>query len=199
MDNRKLTALARQLAGQSLASIDQELRQRHLDVTECIAVKHAIDAAAVPLGRTVHATSHQEARPRNEMDRLLDRIGVDAKRQYTEAELTGLLQQTDLDAQSRIAVRLECRARGLTRDTSEADRLLRNLGIEGPVSLEAIEQQMDRVGWGVTAKNVVKSELQVRGWLKSPGNRSMRAAADPRPTRLVDRRGHPLTLKSQPE
>jgi hypothetical protein len=201
LNNRQLTHLARELVGRTSAEVHAELQRRHLDAQTRIAVLVQIDAAT-----TAHrirarglATDGAEYRPQNEMDRLLRRVGVDVRQQYTAAELTTLLQQSDLDAERRIAVRLECQARGLTRDASEADRLLKNLGIEGPVSLEAIERTMDERGWGVTYKNVVKSELQSRGWLKSRGNlRMMRASAETRGTRLVDQRGRPISLKSQP-
>jgi hypothetical protein len=51
---------------------------------------------------------------------------------------------------------------------------------------------MDRAGYGVTAKNVVKAECQQRGWLRTGGNRTLRASAV-----LKDRHGRPLTLRSR--
>jgi hypothetical protein len=71
------------------------------------------------------------------------------------------------DPEQRLAVKIECRARGLVLDRSEADRLLRQLGIDGPVSLEALEERMDRKGYMPSLKTVIKSELQSRGWLRS--------------------------------
>jgi hypothetical protein len=73
------------------------------------------------------------------------------------------------------------------------------LGISGPIDHETLEATMDQQGYGVTAKTVVTSEFQRRGWLKSPGNlRTMRASADRPGMRLVDQQGQAITLKSYP-
>jgi hypothetical protein len=198
MDNRKLVQLAAALQGKSAAEVDQELHRRHLDVVERIAVKHQLAATG---SRTVRA-GHAEARPRNAMDRLMERSNIDPAGAYTELELSRFLQRAGLGPEEAIAVKVECQAPGLLatppRGASAAERLLENLGIDGPVSLEFIERQMDQLGYGPTAKAVVKSALQAKHWLKSSGSsRTMKASAE-RGTRLVDRRGRPVTLKSRP-
>jgi hypothetical protein len=208
MNNRQLLAMSQALQGQSAADVDAVLREKHLDPQERLAVKVQIDAAAATQGRTVKAgvtLASDGARPLSEMDRLLRRAGLRQDQTYTEAEIEAAARGADLtEPQTRLALKIECASRGmigvgLDPQASEADRLLRNLGISGPVDLEAIEQKMDQLGWGVTAKTVVKSECQRRGWLKHPGNlRSMRASAA-RGTRLVDQRGRPISLKSIPD
>jgi hypothetical protein len=87
LNNRQLMQLARELTGRTAAEVNAELQRRHLDFQSRIAVKVQIDASAT--GRTVRAgvgpaTDASEYRPRNEMDRLLDRIQVDRTRTYTE-------------------------------------------------------------------------------------------------------------------
>jgi hypothetical protein len=166
-----------------------------------------LEAGAAP-GRRVQAGlatdraqyRHEEAdqRPRSEMQRLLDRVKVDGTCTYTEGELGALLDQAGItDTAQRLALKIECRSLGLMHDASGVERLLRSLGIDGPVDQFRLELEMDRAGYGVTAKNVVKAELQQRGWLKGGGSRSMRASAE-RGTPLLDGRGQPLTLKSRP-
>jgi hypothetical protein len=144
MDNRKLVQLAAALTGKSAAEVDQELQRRRLDVAERIAVKHQLATtgrhqvqAQVELATdgAVYAPP-QDQRPRGTMQRLLDRVGVDHQRQYTEPELGTLLDQAGIDdPQQRIAVRIECASLGLTRQPSMVDRVLQQLAIEGTLSL----------------------------------------------------------------
>lgn len=197
MDNRTLCQLASALLGKSATEVDTILRQKHLHSMERMSVKIQIDAMATH-GRSMHATGHQkgERRPRSMMDRLLDRVGVDDQRTYTDAELGTLLAQAGVDAETRIACKVEAQARGLLRDPSPVERLLQSLSIDGPVDQLALELEMDRAGYGVVAKNIVKAELQQRGWLQGGGS-SMRASAA-KGTRLVDGRGRSLTLRSRP-
>jgi hypothetical protein len=212
MDNRTLLALSRDLQHKSATEVDKILGQKYRDPQERLSVKIQIDAMAAT-GRSMRALgemAHDRAewspgapdpRPRSEMDRWLDRIQVDRQRTYTEAELGTLLDQAGVtEPEQRIAVRLECRAQGLTRDVSDADRLLRALNISGPVDLLALEQTMDQRGYMPSIKTVIKSACQQRGWLKGGGNRTLRAAAETHSTRLVDRHtGQARTLKSYPE
>ena len=210
MNNRKLVALSQELQGKSAADVDAILRQQHLDPQERLAVKVQLAAGAASDRRVQAGLAtdraqyrHEEAdqRPRSEMQRLLDRVGVDPESAYTEVELGKLLDQAGItDTVQRLSIKVEAQARGLLatapRDARAVERLLENLGVDGPVDQYALELDMDRAGYGVTAKNVVKAELQQRGWLKSSGSRSMRASAAIG-TRLVDARGHSITLKSR--
>jgi hypothetical protein len=83
------------------------------------------------------------------------------------------------------------------RRTSETDRMLVQLGIDGPMDLEALERLLDQRGVGsVTARTCVRAELQQKGWLRGSGSRTLRAAAA-KGTLLVDSRGEPVTLKSR--
>jgi hypothetical protein len=196
------------LQSKPLAEVDELLRRRHLDATERVAVKVQLQASAALQGGTVQAgfrlltdRPHQAARPATEMDRLLQRLDLAAGDIVTMPELEARMAAQGLDPQTRIAVKVEAAERGLLatvpRYPNEAARLLEHLGISGPVSLEVIERTMDQQGYGPTAKAVVKAELQQRGWLRAAGSRTMRAAATG--TRLVDRRGQPVTLRSLPE
>jgi hypothetical protein len=206
MNNRQLVALSRELQGKSAAEVDRELRRRRLDTVDRIAVKHAISAAAVAGGRTVRAAlatdgaeyqPHQEARPRNAMDRLMERSNIDPAGAYTELELGKLLERAGLTPEDAIAVKIECAARGITRRGSVADTMLQQLGIEGPMDLMALERLLDQRGVAsVAARTCVRAELQRRGWLKGGGSRSMRASAATG-TPLVDGQGHSITLKSR--
>jgi hypothetical protein len=204
MNNRQLLTLSRALQGQSAAEVDARLREHHLDPQERIAVKHAISAAAT--SRAMQATAANRSgpfAPATEMGRLWRRLGLVDGQTMTLAELEQRMTALGLDPQQRIAVKYEAGDRGLLatapHETNVAARYLEHLGIEGPVDLWAIEQRMDREGWSVTAKNVVKSELHMRGWLRGGGNvRTMQASAS-RPVRLVDGRGQPITLRSLPE
>jgi hypothetical protein len=209
MNNRKLLAITEALRGKSLHDVDAMLRQHHLDPQERLAVK--VQLAAGAAGHTVRAGfelatdrahyRHEEAdqRPRSEMQRLLDRVGVDDQRTYTEPELNELLAQAGItDSQQRLAIKVEAEGRGLTRPGSVADTMLEQLGIEGPLDLMALERLLDQRGVAsVAARTCVRAELQQRGWLKSSGSRSMQASAE-RGTPLLDARGQPLTLKSRP-
>jgi hypothetical protein len=152
MDNRKLMALADTLRSKTLAEVDQELSRRHLDASERLSVKIQLQAA--PQRHTVQAgfrlltdAPHQDQAPvRSEMDRLLHRLDLAAGDTVTMAELEQRMAAQNLTAEQRIACKLEAAARGLLATQTaerEADRLLRNLGIDGPVSLEAIERTMD--------------------------------------------------------
>jgi hypothetical protein len=142
------------LRGHSPQQVDAELRRRHLDPDTRLAVKLEMRAAADasrPRGLQLRALGElatdraAEPRPKSAMDRLLDRAQVDPTRTYTDAELTERLQQAGItDPEQRLCLRIECHARGLVRDPNEADRLLRNLGIDGPVHLEAVERVMDK-------------------------------------------------------
>jgi hypothetical protein len=207
MDNRKLVALSKALRHKTPQEVDEVLRRQHLDATERLAVKVQLAAAAAP-GRRVQAGlatdtaqyRHQEAdqRPRSEMQRLLDRVKVDDTCTYTEGELVALLDQAGIaDTAQRLAIKIECQARGITRRGSVADTMLEQLGIEGPLDLMALERLLDQRGVAsVAARTCVRAELQQRGWLKSSGSRSIRASAATG-TRLVDRQGHSITLKSR--
>jgi hypothetical protein len=208
MDNRKLCALAAELSKKSSTEVDTILGQTYRDPQERLSVKIQIDAMDAPR-RTVHARGlatdtaevrpHLDPRTMGEMDRVLRRAGVDARRQYSEADLNALLAQAGVDAETKIACKLEAEARGLLRDTSRVERLLQSLSIDGPpVDQVWLEREMDRTGYGVTAQHVVKAELQMRGWLKSSGRRTMKASAA-QGTRLVDARGRAITLRSRPE
>jgi hypothetical protein len=142
--------------------------------------------------RAEHRHQESEQRPRSEMQRLLDRVGVDDQRSYTEPELNELLAQAGItDPKQCLALKIECRSLGLMRDATGVERLLRSLAIDGPVDQVALEHSMDQRGYGVTAKNVVKAELLQRGWLRG-GGRSMQASAV-----LTGRDGTPLTLTSR--
>jgi hypothetical protein len=200
--------LSRALQHKSLAEVDEALRRQHLDASERLAVKLQLQASAAPQGRTVRAGGRlvtdapgQAARSATEMDRTLRRLGLAEGEPVTMAELEARMTAQDMDAASRISVKIEAAQRGLLatapRYATEAELLLEHLGISGPVRLDVIEEQMDRAGWGVTAKNVVKAELQARNWLRT-GSRSMRAAAD-RGVPLVNAQGQAVTLRSIPE
>jgi hypothetical protein len=205
MDNRTLVELAQALQGKAPQEVDDILRRQHLDVVERIAVKHQLAGMG---GRTVRARFElatdtasyappQARRSKTTLERLLDRLGVDTRRTYSEAELTARLREAGLDAEQRLAVKIEAEARGLLRHASVAARLLEHLGLDGPVDAMALECLLDRRGVGsVTLRTAIRAELQQRGWLRG-GTRTLRASAAPG-TRLVDSRGRTITLKSRP-
>jgi hypothetical protein len=199
MNNRQLVALSEALRGRSPAEIDQELHRRHLDIVDRIAIKHAISATAPGAGgRTVQAGG-DGGRPQNSMDRLLQRVGIDAENALTELELNKLLARASLTPEEAIAVKIECAARGITRHASVTDRLLEQLGIDGPLDLMALERLLDHRGVGsVAMRKAIAAELQQRGWLRGGGSVSLQASAATT-ARLVDTHGRPVTLRSWPE
>jgi len=210
MDNRKLLALSQQLQSKSAAEVDDALHRLRLDATERVAIKVQLQASAP--GRTVRAgyglatdtavSQRQESRPlnENEMDRTLRRLGIDGRHTYREADLTELLMQAGVEPEQRISVKIECGRRGLIRathatDPDEATRLVRNLGVTGPVTLEWLEREMDARGYMPSIKSVIVSECRAKGWLKGGGNRTLRASSPV----LTGRDGTPVTLRSLPE
>jgi hypothetical protein len=140
MNPRDVVRLAHDLRGQPLAAVDAELHRRHLDAETRLQVKLELQAAGAPTVKaafelaTDTAVGHQErtTRPKTTMERLLDRVGIDDQRQYTEPELNELLAQAGLDLEQRLAVKIECESLRLIRHTSVTDRLLQQLGIDGP-------------------------------------------------------------------
>jgi hypothetical protein len=183
MNNRRLLQLAKALQGKAPYEVDEALRRQHLDPTEHLAVKVELAAGAAP-GRRVQAQVELAAdtavyappqeRPKTAMDRLLERVGIHDQRQYTELELSELSQGAGLETEQRLAVKIEAEARGLMRYTSTTDRLLQQLGIDGPLDQLALEQRLDRHGVGsVAMRTAVRAECQRRGWLRGGGNRSI--------------------------
>jgi hypothetical protein len=200
MDNRRLLALSKTLRNKTPQEVDELLRRQHLDVAERIAVKVQLSAAVAGAGgRTVQAGG-AEGQPRNTMDRLLERVGIEPGGAYTELELNQRLARAGLTPEEAIAVKIECAARGITRQASVADRMLEQLGIDGPMDLMALERLLDLRGVGsVAMRKAITAELQQRGWILGGGSVSLQASATPTGTRLVDRQGHPITLRSRPE
>jgi hypothetical protein len=202
MNPRDVVRLAHDLRGQPLAAVDAELHRRHLDAETRLQVKLELQAAGAPTVKaafelaTDTAVGHQErtTRPKTTMERLLDRVGIDDQRQYTEPELNELLAQAGLDLEQRLAVKIECESLRLIRHTSVTDRLLQQLGIDGPIDQLALEARLDRHGIdSVAMRTAVRAECQRRGWLKGGGNGTIRAS-----TVLKGRDGKPLTLRSRP-
>jgi hypothetical protein len=199
LNNRQLTQLAQELTGRTSGEVNAELQRRHIDFQSRIAVKVQIDAMAAT-GRTVHArglaTDTAAYRPLSEMDRLLRRAGLRQDQTYTEAEIETAARGAEItDPQTRLALKLECSARGmiatgLPAQPREVDRVLMSLAIDKPITLTALEDRLDRHGIGsVALRTAVRAELQQRGLLAEGGRRSLRASAAPRG----------LTLRSWPE
>jgi hypothetical protein len=202
MDNHKLVALAKALQHKAPHEVDEVLRQKRLDPQERLSVKVHLSAGAAPrrrvqaqfqLATDTAVYAPPQERPRTEMQRLLDRVGVDDQRTYTEAELNTLLANAGLDVETRLVVKIEAEARGLLRHETAIDRVLQQLEIEAPLSLVELEQRLDRHGISSLAtRTAIRAECQQRGWLRMRA-RSMRAAAV-----LKGRDGKPLTLRSRP-
>lgn len=132
MSPKEVVNVAKGLQHKSAAAVDEELRRRHLDAQDRLAVRIEIQAQAQQRINASLATDVAEWRqerplqPQTEIERLMQRADLQPGLQYTEADIEeGCRQAGIVDPTQKLAMKVEAEMRGMLkprRATQESRR-----------------------------------------------------------------------------